>query len=344
MSIGQPHPDDPQPSSLEDRGPHLALIGSPIAHSLSPYIYNCLRPLLIEQKPPAPNPHLVHPTYPTRPNPEKAKYLLIECEKAPCLDALFQCFPLAGINVTAPHKGAFAQQALYDETATRTGVVNCIRPIQHNESLPIDNPLGLRFIATNTDTHGALRMLTLAQEKLAEKGGIQTLCLWGAGGATRAIIEAAQRLSISKIYCTNRTIQKILNLKNEHPGITPINYSQLNDLPEGTVILSALPRTILPDAHPIPWNRIALFLNANYSDPIVEEKVRQHAIPYQDGWPWLLAQAIAAYQFFFSIALPNSLPLGPPAPNDTPPPRTIQTALTGSTIHDPKPGILYQLY
>ncbi|MDZ7359906.1 MAG: shikimate dehydrogenase [candidate division KSB1 bacterium] len=151
----------------------LAVIGDPIAHSLSPV----LQGFLIR--------HFALPfTY---------EALHLRANDLPKMMQRLRHGEFRGINVTIPHKQAvlsFLDEI--DETAARLGAVNTIA-VEAN-----------RLIGHNTDVTGFLRSFKAAGISLLGK----IIFVLGAGGAARAVIFALLKSGAKKIFFCNRSAER----------------------------------------------------------------------------------------------------------------------------------------
>ncbi len=150
-----------------------AVIGDPIAHSLSPKIHNFfLKELGIE-----------------------GDYQAI-CVKKDELqqavkDLINQGF--AGFNVTIPHKEKIFEMCdELDETAKLTGAVNTVVITKEK-----------KLLGLNSDVSGFLKNLQNCQPDFELKN--KTCFVVGAGGAARAVVFGLIKSGVKKIYLTNRT-------------------------------------------------------------------------------------------------------------------------------------------
>jgi len=148
----------------------LAVIGDPIAHSLSPV----LQSFLIR--------HFALPfTY---------EALLIRANDLPKMMHRLRDGEFRGLNVTIPHKQAVLPFLdAVDETAARLGATNTIA-VEKN-----------KLIGYNTDVIGFLRGLTAAGISPSDKN----VLVLGAGGAARAVVFALLKTGAQKIFLCNRS-------------------------------------------------------------------------------------------------------------------------------------------
>lgn len=249
---------------------NLALLGCPVDFSLSPALFRVYREAL--------GSILYGGRVPG------AKYLLVEVGEAVDLIPLFQRFNLLGVNVTRPLKEALSSQltALTDE-ARACGAVNCIR-LQEG-----------RLQGHNSDVAGVRAML---QPWLS--GGINgPVYLLGAGGAARSVVVALKGASLD-IRIANRTAERGEHLAKQL-GVHAVPWvGGLQQLPANSLLISTLPhKAELP---PIDWPHVAAVCDSCYTLAPFTSRVAKESsargLPYSDGWPWLMAQALEAYRFF----------------------------------------------
>jgi shikimate dehydrogenase len=158
-------------------GVHLVgVIGSPIAHSLSPALHNAAFAAL----------GLDIPWH-------SQAFEVAPGQAASALDAMRRA-DISGLSVTMPHKADVA--GLVDEcteVAQRLGAVNCI--INRNGHL----------VGTNTDGQGFVA--SLARGAGFVPAGKRCLVI-GAGGAARAVVLALAEAGASEVLVLNRTPER----------------------------------------------------------------------------------------------------------------------------------------
>ncbi|KTD76299.1 shikimate dehydrogenase [Legionella waltersii] len=172
---------------------HFAVIGNPIAHSLSPIIHQ----LFAEQT-----------------------GIQLVYEKIPGEDAIFEqqvtdFFAQGGkgLNVTLPYKQrAFA---LAEYQTPRCALAKAANTLWHSEN---------KLCADNTDGIGLLRDL----ERYLDLKNINVLIL-GAGGAARGIVPALLSLNTLQLTIANRTLEKALMIQKEFPEINCLSVDHLTD-------------------------------------------------------------------------------------------------------------------
>ena len=151
---------------------HYAVIGHPVAHSLSPRIHAAF----------------------ARQAGIDLDYVAID---APDFDAALRAFAArggAGANVTLPHKARARQAcASLGEQAQRSGVVNTLS--RRGDGWHGDNTDGIGLVRDLTDRH---RIDVRARRTL----------LIGAGGAARGVAPALLDAGIGDLYIVNRTPER----------------------------------------------------------------------------------------------------------------------------------------
>lgn len=120
---------------------------------------------------------------------------------------MMRSLPLAGVNITVPHKRAFAEAADFlSPEAELAGAVNTVK----ND--------GGRLRGYNTDIEGAL---TALREVMGfEPGGGKALVA-GAGGAARAVVQGLCAEKAARVFVCNRTVEKARSLGGEFAGKFP---------------------------------------------------------------------------------------------------------------------------
>lgn len=175
----------------------FAVLGDPIAHSMSPLMHNDLFAFY----------HL------------DAVYLPFQVKQDNLHDAIkgLKAIGAAGFNVTVPHKSAiipFLDEI--DELALQIGAVNTVV-----------NQSG-KLVGYNTDGLGFIKGLEPFLPRLAGKKAL----IIGAGGAARAIYFSLAKLNRFAIDIANRTVEKALKLVQECPFPAASNALSLEEAAE----------------------------------------------------------------------------------------------------------------
>lgn len=177
-------------SSLSGRTRIYAVLGHPVAHSLSPAMHNpALQALGLD-----------------------AHYCAFDVEPSRLLDVLHSMAHMGfgGVNLTIPHKEiAFQGLSRLADSARLSGSVNTIRFLPNAE-----------LEGHSSDGHGLVHAL---QEDLAESLAGRRVLLLGCGGAGRAAALRAAQDSASEIRLANRSPARAERLAAEiqqrFPGI-----------------------------------------------------------------------------------------------------------------------------
>lgn len=159
-----------------------AVIGDPIAHSLSPFM---------------------HETWFDEHGIDAA-YIPIHVEPAH-LEKSFEAMKtlgISGFNITLPHKQSIVPfLGSLDDSAMQMNAVNTV------------NFDGMQFVGSNTDGDGFVRSMLVHSVDKASK-----VLLIGAGGAARGIAFALKRAGFSDVTITNRTFRRAEELAAETGG------------------------------------------------------------------------------------------------------------------------------
>ena len=205
-----------------------SLYGSPVAHSLSPVIFNTTFEKLSLNR----------------------AYLPFEVSRDNLKSAVEAARTLGfdGFNVTMPHKIAILGMLdRLDDGAEKCGSVNTVARTKSG------------LVGYNTDGEGAVRALRSYGFEPTNK----QIVVLGAGGAAQALVH---RFSIenSKIMILNRTLDKARHLADNATGPGRISYGELtknsleNSLPNTDLLVNATPMqtSALVSQLKIPINRL----------------------------------------------------------------------------------------
>lgn len=254
----------------------LALLGHPVAHSLSPRIQEAA----------------------FRAAGVDGVYLALQVTEAG-LPGLLRGIALAGGggNVTLPHKEAAARVVDHLEPdALATGAVNTFWK----------GPSGIH--GDNTDVEG----LRLALEELLPEGlGGAPVLLLGAGGAARAAILALSRAGAGPLGVLNRTRERAEALVEamlpHHPGLYLATEASGGTPPALVVNATRLgldPRDPLP-LDPLPAGAALLDLVYHPRETRWVRAARARGYRAADGGGMLVGQGAAAFQRWWGIPAPR---------------------------------------
>jgi shikimate dehydrogenase len=206
-----------------------------------------------------------------------------------------------GGNVTIPHKESAYQLADYpDALAQELGAANTLW--LENGALHATNTDGYGFVANLDQQHPGWDRATCA-------------VVLGAGGASRAIIQAIRNRGIGKIHVVNRTAQKAQELAVRFgPSVEGHGLDALNDVLDGAGLFintTSLGMTKSADAKSEDFPHIAwekLKADAVVTDivyvPLETEllrRAREAGFATVDGLGMLLHQAVPGFEKWFGV-------------------------------------------
>lgn len=255
----------------------FAVIGDPIAHSMSPLMHNDL---------------FQHYSI-------DAHYLPFHIKKESLQDAVkgLKTLGVSGFNVTVPHKvdimGLLDQ---IDPLAKAIGAVNTV--------VNVDGKL----IGYNTDGNGYVRGLTERLDNLQEK----SVLIIGAGGAARAIFYSLAHAGVKKLDIVNRTIDKAQKLIDECPyDIASTVYEKKQAeaiLANYDVIIQTTSIGMSPNIEVTPLNVANLKVGAFVSDIIYNpfetlllKEAKEQGAQTQNGLDMFAFQGALAFEIWTGI-------------------------------------------
>lgn len=252
----------------------FALVGHPVAHSLSPALHNAW---------------LHHAGL-------DAVYVALPCpDPAPDLCERLRALGLAGANLTLPHKVvALTSLARLGDAARDCGAVN---------TLTLD-PAGAAGF--NTDAHGLCACLDELATPLADQHAI----VLGAGGAARAAVWALRARGIARFTLFNRTRASAratldhLGVEGTVEALDPRRFRAV--APSATIVINTLPgpaRAAVRDLPVLALPAHAAWIDLNYWDaePPHLRALAASGHPVQRGDRLLLHQAALAFTHFTGL-------------------------------------------
>jgi shikimate dehydrogenase len=200
---------------------HYAVVGHPIAHSLSPWIHQQF----------------------AQQTGRSLSYTAIDASPAQLAPRVREFFAQdgRGLNITVPHKQAVL--ALVDtlsERARRAGAVNTI-------ACDADG----RLRGENTDGSGLVRDLTVNLG--LQLRGLRVLML-GAGGAARGVLAPLLALGLLELHIVNRSAARAQQLAEVFAEQGPVRgggFEQLSGLDYG-LIINATAASLKDELPPLP--------------------------------------------------------------------------------------------
>ena len=205
-----------------------SLYGSPVAHSLSPVIFNATFEKLSLNR----------------------TYVPFEVSKDKLKDAVEAARTLEfdGFNVTMPHKTTILEMLdRLDETAEKTGSVNTVARTKSG------------LVGYNTDGEGAVRAL----RSYGFEPNNKRILVLGAGGAAKALVHRLSRDN-NEIKILNRTLGKARQLADNASAPGRISYGELdkntleNSLHDTDLLVNSTPirTSALVSQLKIPLNKL----------------------------------------------------------------------------------------
>lgn len=276
--------------------PSFAVLGKPIAHSLSPKMHDAALAAAARE----------------RSAPELAARRYFRFEIAP--EELGEALPLffaknfLGLNLTIPHKvAALPQLKKISPEAEIIGAAN---------TLARDDALG-GWRGENTDGRGFARA---AEMSLGVKLAGTRVVLLGAGGAARAIAATALAQGCASLTIVNRSRDRAEALARALSGeakISVLSPDEIRDFRgEGkTLVVNATPLGLKPgDPSPFPPE---LFRDgfAAYDTtygahvPALVAAARERGVPAADGRAMLAWQGALAFELWNGVTAADAFPV-----------------------------------
>lgn len=200
-------------NSGHDHPAKFAVIGNPVAHSLSPQLH---QPALNELK-------------------LDCRYIRVEVPEGQVNEAFEKMYAagIRGINVTVPHKLEALEACHQVEPATSSmGAVNTI----------VFNAEGQRT-GFNTDGPGFVR--AIREEFGMDLGDLRVIVIGAGGGAGRAIATQCALEGCPQLILANRTLEKLTPMREE---LTRLTQSEKLEGPRDRIEIHSLDDPILEEA------------------------------------------------------------------------------------------------
>jgi shikimate dehydrogenase len=270
-------------------GTALAVVGRPVAHSLSPAMHNAALAELAQ-------------TQPSFGDWRYFKFDVAPDELAGAL-ALFHKNRFRGLNLTVPHKSLAVEHLVASDGFVRAaGAANTLTFAE----------TGWR--GANTDGTGL--SIALRQDLGLELGGANVVLL-GAGGAARAAAVECLRLQCASLWIGNRTqasLEALLASLQTFAADTRLQGFALDnppvDLPEGSVVINATTLGLAAgDPAPLELKQIprpAQVYDMIYRPPqtALLRAAAELGIAHADGLSMLIHQGARALELWTGLAAP----------------------------------------
>ncbi len=254
-----------------------AVIGKPIAHSMSPVMHNDL---------------FQHYEL-------DAHYQAFAIEPNDLVDAIkgFRAIGISGFNVTVPHK--IAVMPLLDEIDPLARSIGAVNTVVNENG---------RLIGYNTDGSGFVLGLKNKFDDLESK----KVLIIGAGGAARAIYFTMAHVGVKHLDITNRTITKAENLAKDCPYNVNTSVITLEDAEESVgaydIIIQTTSIGMAPQTECEPLSLHNLSQNAFVSDIIYNpletrllKLAREKGANTQNGIEMFVNQGALAFEKWTGI-------------------------------------------
>ena len=270
-------------------GPALAVIGRPVAHSLSPAIHNAALAEMAK----------------TQPKFAGWRYFKFDIAPAelPTALSLFHKNRFHGLNLTVPHKSLAVDHLITSDAFVRAaGAANTL---SYTES-------GWR--GANTDGYG---LATALREELGMELAGADIILLGAGGAARGAAVECLRAHGASLWIGNRTASTLeallLNLQM-FAGATAVRGFDLGHpppgLPAGATVINATSLGLSPaDAAPIDLKKIprpARVYDMIYRPPqtALLRQAAELGIAHANGLSMLIHQGARSLEIWSGATVP----------------------------------------
>ncbi|WP_435206381.1 shikimate dehydrogenase [Micromonospora sp. bgisy143] len=253
-----------------------AVLGKPIAHSLSP---------------------VIHTAGYAAAGLAGWSYTRIECAAAELPALVAGLGPeWAGLSVTMPGKeAALAVADAASPVAVAVGAANTL--VRRDDG---------SWYADNTDVGGMVQVLTDAG---VVSGG--TMTVLGAGGTARAALAAAARLACPSVTVVARRAEAVDELRPVADALdlalTGAGWSEAARLTDADVVISTVPKGVAdPLAGTTTWRPGGVYFDALYDPwptPMADSAVAA-GLRVVSGLDLLLAQAVGQFEQFTGVAAP----------------------------------------
>ncbi len=241
----------------------LAVIGNPIAHSLSPGIHQQFAkqyPVVIDYQ----------------------KILTTEQDLTKLIQHLVAT-GYRGCNITLPFKQLAC--GLVDQLSERAQAAHAVNTLIFESG---------KVLGDNTDGIGFLRDLTDHQRiKLSDRH----ILLLGAGGAAHGVAQALTTQAIGSLHIANRHIDRAHSLAKQLGDQVAVTYSNYQDIPNRyfDLVVDATSQYAAARAAFATNSQWAFYYDLRYYTKLEQELPWIKDIPYAHGYGMLVAQAAESF-------------------------------------------------
>lgn len=266
---------------IDARTKLLALIGHPVAHSLSPSFQNAaLR-------------HLGLPFV----------YLAFDVppEKLEKAVEAFRVLGVSGFNVTVPHKKAVV--SLLDGLEEEARILQAVNTVVNREG---------KLFGYNTDAYGFRESLRCEGVEVSGK----RFLLLGAGGAAKSVLFILAREGAEKVYIMNRTLHRAEALSAWARDTLGLPCEALpwdfGALPLVHGIINATSLGLKGEIIPIPWEalpalEVVVDLVYRREGTLLVREAGKRGLKSFDGKRMLLYQGAKSFLLFTGVPAPLSV-------------------------------------
>jgi shikimate-5-dehydrogenase len=254
-------------------GRRAAVLGKPVAHSLSPVLHNSgyAAAGLVDWR-----------------------YTAIECAEAELADLLTRLGPeWAGLSLTMPLKEvALAVADEVTPVAEALGAANTL----------VRGPRG--WLAENTDAPGMVD--ALAEVSVST---VDTVAVLGAGGTARAALAAAARLGAASVDVYARRAEAVAQLRPVADrlglGLSHVDFGEAVRCGAADLVISTVPKGVA-DTVVVDWRPGAVLFDAIYDPWPTPLAARAQAAGARivSGLDLLLTQAVHQFRLFTGVPAP----------------------------------------
>ena len=261
--------------------PFLAVLGSPVSHSLSPAIHNESLSF-----------HGI-----------AVRYYAIECpaNEVQNIPGLLHHPSFMGANITIPLKKEIIPMLdSLDESSKEIGAVNTVLRVAKDK----------KQIGFNTDVYGFLKPLETVT-------GIQTAAILGTGGASRAVKYALQKKGVENLFLVSRGSTGTYQQDNHKPDVKTVSYDHLemvldkSDLIVNTTPVGMFPNTdtspVSSDFLPLLKDKVCYDIIYNPLETNFMRDAHKHGAIVIGGLDMFIHQAAKAFELWFNKIMPIEL-------------------------------------
>jgi shikimate dehydrogenase len=251
------------------------IVGHPVAHSLSPAMYNAaIKHLKID-----------------------AEYRIFDIDPSDPENLANFCYEttlnnISGFSVTMPYKQEI--MTYMDEYDPLAKIVGCVNTVINDDS---------RLIGYNTDTIGSMQALREKSDLIGRKALVM-----GGGGAARAIAYGLKEFG-TDVFLFNRTMEKAEEIAKEYDMLT-IDFRKIQD-EDFDIIINATPVGSAPNteesllhADQIPSHAVVMDVNTNPVETQLIKEAKKAGAKTVTGERMLLHQAVNQFKLFFNLEAP----------------------------------------